>query len=568
MEPLFQFARIATLVCGLVFIAAAPARATDCGTQLTDNNQNDRFGLRQPATSQGRAIWFDDDNTVFVFDGAAVQPLQAADSNNAALGGITDSVFCLGSGSQPAQVLGAWRRGTDFAWIWPGIGHAPQLAQYTNPYNANDPMNPEGVAIADGCVFMLLQAASGGTLIKHVYRIDPASAAAELLTADFLNDVNNGGTGAFSTSLVSSGCKAAWAWCSAGQNGSCNADAVQLHYFDGAAVHVIDTDAEPLSFAAGRLIYSKGSGPGASLMLFDTTTPSPAPQELMTFSDDHQLIYAQTDGRHVAVLRGDANFAHRDIVLLGGFPLSDANHVPADQPTWRNVPIQLNRGQALWETQSGPVATFNGESFGDACSPGWLADGFVEMSRMSTATGPDTEIFLKQLSQPNDPAQPAAPWCAWANATANGEVTLGWETILGATGYHVSYAEQAGVTPTNYASLPGGAQVATNGPSAVISGLRGNRTYYFVVSTIDGSAEGPASRELSVTPCVDDQLDSDNDGTPDCQEEPDLPNTNPDTGGNPACGAGTCGVGAAPLLGWSLVSIGALRLRRRRNRVS
>lgn len=557
---ILQFVSIRRPVAALAamcLLSAATARATDCGTQLTDNNKNKAFGVRQRATSQGRAIWFDEDSTVFAFDGTQVQPVQTTNPNDQSLASIADNVFCLGSGAQPGQVLGAWRRGTDFAWLWANNGQPPRLVQYTNPYNANNAMNPEGLAIADGCVFMLLQAAKGGTLIKHVYRIDTSSAAATLLTADFLNDVDNGGVGAFSTSLVTDGCKAAWEWCSAGQNGACNADSIQLHYFDGAAVHVIDTNAEPLSFAAGRLIYSKGSGPSARLMLFDTTNPSPAPQELMTFSADHQLIYAQTDGRHVAVLRGDANFKNRDIVLLGGFPLSDANHIPADQPGWRNVPIQLDRGQALWETKSGEVATFDGEAFGSVCSPGWLADGFVEMARAISSTDADTEIFLKQLSQPDEPAQPAAPWGLWANATDNGEVSLGWESILGATGYHVSYAEQSGVTPANYASLSGGAQISSSGPSVVITGLRGNRTYYFVISTIDGSAEGPASRELAVTPCVDDQLDSDNDGTPDCQEEPDLPNT---TGG---CGAGVCGVGAPQMLGWSLVSFGAWRMRRR-----
>ncbi len=501
----------------------------DCGVQLTDNNVNDGWDKRQSTTSRGRLLWFNDDDTVFYYDGQQAAPIQAKDVNDPTLDSIASFVFTLGSGAGPDDVIGAWRRGTDFAWVWMNNGQPPRLVQYTSPYQAGDAMNPEGVAIADGCLFMLLQAFDPGTnkLIKHVYKIDPASGDSTLLTGDFLNDTANAGTGAYSTAFVTSGCKAAWAWCSKSTNGACDDDGLQLHYYDGSSVQVLEADAFPTSFAMGRLIYIKPVDGVSQVFLYDTNLDSPSPVQLTDFGPNEKgSLFAKTDGYHVAILRGDANGKNRDIVTLGGFALTDADTRPSDQPNNNVVPIQVDRGQLLWETHRGSFMVYGGRVTETVCSQGWLADGFVGMSRMTDATGDDTEIFRKQLSPPADPSRPAAPWVITAEATANGEVTLAWEPLLGVTSYNVYLAREPGVTKDNFAALTGGRHLsADDSNSLVINDLPGNADWYFVVATVEGDEEGPVSAEATANPCFDDTLDRDADGIADCLDNcPDVAN--------------------------------------------
>lgn len=558
----------------------------DCGLRLTDNNVNDLWGTRQKSTSRGRVLWVDQNQTIFFYDGSAVTALQAKDVNVPELDDATTTVFGVGGGSGPNDVLAGWRRGTDFGWVWANNGLPPQLVHYASPYNAGDAMNPEGVAAADGCLFMLLQAFDPGTnvLIKHVYRIDPDSGASTLLTGDFLGDTATGGTGAFSNSLVTSGCRAAWAWCRKGANGACDADGVELHYYDGAAVQVLDADAVPHSFALGRLIYVKPVAGVDQVFLFDTNLPGATPMQLTSFGPgDPRVIFAASDGRHVAILRGDANFMNRDIVTLGGFALTDDQTRPADSPSNADAPIQADRGQLHWEAQNGSAYVFNGLALNTACRPGWMADGFVATSQKTGATGDDTEIFLKQLAVPADPAVPYAPWAVRATVTGNGEVSLEWEPILGATSYRVYFAAAPGVTKANYLSLPGGqASPVVGAPQTVVHGLAGNQTWSFVVTTVDGSGESAESREVTAIPCLDDALDQDADGTPDCDDGcvNDPAKTAPgacgcgipdDANGDgaPDCvpaGAlptpcGTCGAGVPLMLALNLVWLGRQRRR-------
>src|SRR5437870_3639802 len=54
------------------------------------------------------------------------------------------------------------------------------LVVATNPIDPQQPLNPEGVAVADGSVFMILQA---GTF-KHVFRVDPATGRGANLTGN------------------------------------------------------------------------------------------------------------------------------------------------------------------------------------------------------------------------------------------------------------------------------------------------------------------------------------------------------------------------------------------------
>lgn len=503
----------------------------DCGLQILENNLDDSWGERQSASSQGRVLWFDENDAVYFYDGTAAELIQERDDNVDSLAAVADFVFHLGSGAGAGDVIGGWRRGTDFAWIFQNNNQPPRLVNATNPYDPALPVNPEAVAIADGCVFFTLQSFDPDSPlaigIKHVYQVDPASGDATLLTGNFLDDGDTAGGGAWAVGFVTSGCKAAWSWTSCTHDPSpnpetpCPEDEYELHYFDGTDVHVLEEFAIPTSFSQGRLIYLKEIGGVRQVFLYDTNLAIPLSEQLTDFdASDKRVITARTDGRHLAILRCDANGQDCEIITLGGFVLTDANTRPTSQPDNNVNPIQVDRGQLFWETHEGSFMIFDGRTLDTVCSQGWMADGFVGMSRKTDSTGPDSEIFLKDAGGAADKTLPYSPWVVTAEATANGEVTLNWEPILGATSYNIYYANEPGVTKDAFGALFGGQMLSgVAQATAAISGLSGDSAWYFVVTAVDGGGEGADSAEASAVPCVDAALDSDDDGTPDCEDE-------------------------------------------------
>ncbi len=495
----------------------------DCGQQLSSDDDQDGWGRRQNSTSRGRLIWISDSDDVYFHDGTATSLFQAGDINDPALNDVADFVFHLGGGDNPGEVIGLWRRGTDFAWVFVSDGGPPQLINAENPYDASQAVNPEAAAIADGCAFVTLQSFDPDSPlavgIKHVYQVDPFSGDATLLTGDFLDDGNTAGTGASPIGFVTSGCSAAWQWCGELDNNfDCQRD--ELHYFDGTEVQVLDTNARPMSFEQGRLIYLKDVGGVTQVFLFDANLQNPSIEQLTQFTVvESRVVRVVSDGRHVVILRGDVNGLNRELMTLGGFPLTDGNARPADVPS-AAVPLQIDRGLLCWEAEGETFFVFDGAVLQTVCGEGWLRDGSFVVSRNSDDTGADTEVYLKSIGEPADPSRPYAPWFVTAEATANGEATLNWEPILGATSYHVYYASEAGVTQENFADLAGGQMQSVDGDAnqTTIAGLSADSTWHFVVSAVDASGESPDSRGASVVPCADDTLDADEDGTPDCED--------------------------------------------------
>jgi hypothetical protein len=78
--------------------------------------------------------------------------------------------------------------------------------------------------------------------------------------------------------------------------------------------------------------------------------------------------------------------------------------------------------------------------------------------------------------------------------------TVRWDPVANADGYVIYLASQAGVTPTSYASLPGGRRVTglTVSP-ATIDALLSGTTHYFVVAAVAGAVEGPVSAEVAAS---------------------------------------------------------------------
>jgi hypothetical protein len=76
----------------------------------------------------------------------------------------------------------------------------------------------------------------------------------------------------------------------------------------------------------------------------------------------------------------------------------------------------------------------------------------------------------------------------------SGQVRLAWDEVPGATSYTVYWSASPGVNRNN-----GNKISDIKKPETTIKGLRPGTTYYFVVTTVKGTAESRESEELSFT---------------------------------------------------------------------
>lgn len=90
---------------------------------------------------------------------------------------------------------------------------------------------------------------------------------------------------------------------------------------------------------------------------------------------------------------------------------------------------------------------------------------------------------------------PAAP--AGVTVTpGNGQATISWTTVQGATSYNIYWLTTTPVTPANGNRIAG---VST--PPYTQTGLSSGTTYYYVVTAVNGNGESTASTpQVSITP--------------------------------------------------------------------
>ena len=460
------------------------------------------WNIRHSATSQGTVLWHNGDD-VFFHDGTSATTVQA----RGALEAIGDNVFGLGSGATPGRVIGLWRRGTDFAWVWTNDGTAPVEVTYTNPYNAANPMNPEAVAIADGCVFLDLQAGvnvgGNAVLVHNVFRVDRTSAT----TAVAVNLTDPAGTNpvvGLSSRPTTSGCQAAWVW---NDTTSMTPATVKLQFWNGSTIVDVDSaasfDSNP-DLSGGRIVYAKAVNGISQVFVYDSTAASPSPVALTSETDATKgHFFPRIDGRRVVWLYGNADGTNLDVRFNGGLGLAAAEVV---QTSGHEFPLQFHRGQLLWRNEAGALRYLPSGTTSTTIDPApattvtrqWLADGFVAWLGKNAAN--EDRVFRHTGTTPaTTPSGPPPPSFIMATA-GNGQVTVAWERILGATAYNLYRAEQSGLTKDNYLTKTGGTKVTGATSPATIAGLVNQRTYYFVLTTLEGTTEGESSAEVSVTP--------------------------------------------------------------------
>ena len=371
----------ALLIAAGLMSSLVPLRAQT--VQLRADAIDEGWGNRQANTSGGKILWFEHDggaNTddVVLYNGSSASVVQP----QGALTNVGDIVFALGTGASAGHVIAAWRRDTDFAWISTD-GGAPVAVTATNPGNPLVPLNPEGAGIADGCVFLILQDASGAFPRKYVFKANPATGVATILTDPAIYPVTGSADGA--PRITTSGCKAAWRYF----DGS---STIKLHFYDGASIAVIDSgDIDLPHMSAGRVVYAKTVDGVSQVYLYDSNLASPAPVALTSYTDPSKVnSYAKTDGRHVAWLRQNTDNSNRQIILNGDMRLTDSASKPPDGGLFSDFPLQLQRGQLLWTdaagalryAHDGAIATVGIAPATSMIRP-WLADGYVAFTGLS-----------------------------------------------------------------------------------------------------------------------------------------------------------------------------------------
>jgi hypothetical protein len=483
------FAIVATVALLAIVLYAAPQ-------QVTTDTLIDSWSQRTPSTSQGMILWADNSSNpgnafsftdVRFFDGTTVSTVQT----QGALTGVNDTnAFALGSGASPGDVMGIWRRDTDFAWVWTRLaGGATTLNEvtYTNPINPAFAMNPEAAAVADGCVFLVLQAGAS----KHVFSVNPATGNTTILTG--------GAAVPGAARVTTSQCKAAWTFDDGG-----GATASKLQFYNGSLpptqVDQGEIGVSPV-LHQGKLVYWKKVSGIQQIFLYDSTAPSPAPVQLSNDATGLNDL-PRTDGRHVAWVHREADGVTWNVVMNGGVRLTnDASTRPQINVNEDNF-FQLQRGQLLWKDTAGNPRYYAGGRLSylpiapaTSFDRFWLADGFIAMlGTGGSDAGADKEVFRITVTPPADAAQPAAPLAVEAVAGAS-QATVSWDRIVGATSYNLYMAQQPGVTKDNYLTLPGGTKFTGVTSPFNVTGLNAKGTYHFVVTTMDGATEGPNSPE-------------------------------------------------------------------------
>ena len=151
-----------------------------------------------------------------------------------------------------------------------------------------------------------------------------------------------------------------------------------------------------------------------------------------------------------------------------------------------------------WSTTPG-VTTTNGTKIAGVTRPhihSGLTNGttyyyVVTAARNDGESTPSSEVSAIPSAVP----APAAP----ADVTAtpgNGQVTIAWTTVTGATSFNIYWSTTPGVTTTS------GTKITGVGSPYIHSGLINDTTYYYVVTAVNNDGESTPSSQVSAIPSV------------------------------------------------------------------
>ena len=161
--------------------------------------------------------------------------------------------------------------------------------------------------------------------------------------------------------------------------------------------------------------------------------------------------------------------------------------------TWAGVPNATSYN-IYWSNTAG-VTPANGTRITGAAPPynqAGLSNGTTYYYVITAVNGGVESAASAQASATPALAPPPAAPTGLTATPGNNSITVAWTAVPGATSYNVYWSMTSGVTPGNGAKVSG----ATN-PYNHTADL--NKTYYFVVTAVNGNGESTASIQASAT---------------------------------------------------------------------
>jgi len=168
----------------------------------------------------------------------------------------------------------------------------------------------------------------------------------------------------------------------------------------------------------------------------------------------------------------------------------------AQYPGFRLFNVSVNGTQVLTnfdvETTAGAIGNALVESFPVTVSAGGSG---VTVSFQTVKYSAMVSAIELIPAGPATPTAPAAPSGLTATA-GNGQVSLAWNSVPGAS----SYSVYRGTSPGGEGATPVASGLGS--PAYTDTGLSNGTTYYYVVTATNGVGEGQNSSEASATPGV------------------------------------------------------------------
>jgi hypothetical protein len=136
-------------------------------------------------------------------------------------------------------------------------------------------------------------------------------------------------------------------------------------------------------------------------------------------------------------------------------------------------------------------------------SGNYCAELWRKLDTNTIFNGDTTRVLISSSCTGSAPSAPTG-----VSVTAgNGQVTLSWTAVSGATSYNLYMATQSGVTKSNYTTLAGGMTHTSVTSPYIHTGLTNDTTYYFVVTAVNSAGESAESTEVLATPTIVSQFD-------------------------------------------------------------